>query len=148
MSCLPSWICSTALPIQCAEVAHAELMGVVNAVNFKRRRGRRNAGCHHVRPIRANRLSGRAAALCQRRTPGKRGNRRRNLQSGQRAGYSGKLPRKASICNCLLHRKECIADDASLIKRKTLRSMRPVVSSFTLPQTWLRMPESFSPERK
>jgi hypothetical protein len=26
MSCLPSWICSTALPIQCAEVAQAELM--------------------------------------------------------------------------------------------------------------------------
>ncbi len=23
---LPSWICSTALPMQCADVAHAELM--------------------------------------------------------------------------------------------------------------------------
>ncbi|CSC84939.1 Uncharacterised protein [Vibrio cholerae] len=26
MSCLPSWISSTALPIQCAEVAQAELI--------------------------------------------------------------------------------------------------------------------------
>ena len=85
--------------------------GVVNAMNFKRRgEAGRNAGCHRFGDhIRANRFQAARAAHCV---------SAENLETrGAAAGTCNQANARvilvsfrgeASICNCLLHRKECI----------------------------------------